>query len=156
MSGCDRLLSTYTLAEGAVLSGVGILTCNDRLTRAKLQAYSSRLHAVVFHVGPPFHLNHVVRLGIMIRSQQAAAIAYKKAAEAHPSHSTILCKYGGFAKHVENDHKKVHVCSLNPRRQERCTVLTDVHIVHATASRRMNNKWLHERALSCTRFGTHA
>lgn len=54
--------------------------------------------------------------------QQAAAIAYKKAVEAHPTHSSILCKYGGFAKHVENDYEKVSC--LNPRRGG-CTVFTD-------------------------------
>lgn len=38
---------------------------------------------------------------------QAAAIAYRKAVEAHPTHSSILCKYGGFVKHVENNFEKV-------------------------------------------------
>lgn len=43
---------------------------------------------------------------------QAAAVAYEKAVETHPSHASILCKYGGFAKHVENDYKKVIVVSV--------------------------------------------
>lgn len=39
---------------------------------------------------------------------QAAAVAYQKAVEAHPTHASILCKYGSFVKHVENDHDKVN------------------------------------------------
>lgn len=47
---------------------------------------------------------------------QAAAVAYKKAVEMHPSHASILCKYGGFVKHVENDYEKVIVASVaNPK-----------------------------------------
>lgn len=61
----------------------------------------------------------------MIHIQQAAAAAYKEAVKAHPTHSSILCKYGGFAKHVENDYDKVlPVVNKGVRR----AVFTDVHV----------------------------
>lgn len=47
---------------------------------------------------------------MILFSPQAAATAYKKAVQAHPTHSSILCKYGGFVKHVENDYEKVCPC----------------------------------------------
>lgn len=38
---------------------------------------------------------------------QAAAVAYERAVETHPTHASILCKYGSFVKHIENDPEKV-------------------------------------------------
>ncbi|CAM9648774.1 unnamed protein product [Ectocarpus fasciculatus] len=58
--------------------------------------------------------NYAVFLHKIKRDHRAAATAYKKAVEAHPTHSSILCKYGGFVKHVENDYMKVCIPRTSP------------------------------------------